>query len=148
MRRKHLAACARVYSSVFNRAPWNGKWTVRAAEKHIEESFQDRNFRGIVALDEGKLIGFGYGIVFQWESERRFYLKEMCVLGAKQRGGIGFQLLMQLIESLKAENVRQISLGTARGTPAESFYLRLGFRIDPKTIIMTKRLRHGRTSKT
>lgn len=74
-------------------------------------------------------------------NERRFYLKEMCVLGRSQRSGMGTRLLTQLTSNLQKENVRQISLGTERGTPAENFYLRLGFTVDPQIIIMKKRLR-------
>lgn len=60
---------------------------------------------------------------------------------SKQRGGVGTRLLTRLIKKLKAENVRQMSLGTGRGTPAEDFYLRLGFKVDPEIIIMNKRVR-------
>jgi aminoglycoside 6'-N-acetyltransferase I len=141
MRREHLADCARLYVKVFNRIPWKGKWTVRTAAKHIRESFQDQNFRGIVALEENSLVGFAFGLIQQWENERRFYLKEMCVRGTKQRSGVGTLLLTHFIKKLAAENVRQISLGTERDTPAERFYLRLGFKVDPKTIIMKKRVR-------
>ena len=79
MRRGHLADCARLYAAVFNSAPWRGKWTARTAAKHIRESFQDPNFRGIVALEENKPVAFAYGVISQWENERHFYLKEMCV---------------------------------------------------------------------
>jgi len=140
MRRTHLADCARLYADVFNRAPWNGKWTATTAAKHIRESFRDPNFRGIVAVEKGVALGFAYGVVQQWENERRFYLKEMCVLGGKQRGGVGTQLLTYLMERLEAENVSQVSVGTERDTPAKFFYRRLGFKIQPKIIIMTKRM--------
>ena len=143
MARSHLPKCARIYAAVFNRPPWDGKWTVRTAAKHIQESFQDPNFRGIVALDDSRPIGFAYGLVQQWEGERRFYLKEMCVESSRQRSGAGSHLLASLIKRLKVENVRQISLRTGRGTPAERFYSRLGFEIDPQIISMTKRLQRG-----
>lgn len=139
MRGDHLADCARLYAAVFNCEPWNGKWTARTAAKHIQESLRDPNFRGIIALEAGQPIAFAYGLVCQWEDEHRFYLKEMCVLSRQQRGGIGTRLLRRLMEKLKSENVRQISPGRGRGTPAEGFYQRLGFKVDPKIIIMTKR---------
>ncbi len=140
MRSSHLSDCARLYATVFNRAPWNGKWTAQTAAKHIQECFQDPNFRGMIALEESQPIGFAYGLVQQWENERRFYLKEMCVDSRKQRGGVGTRLLTRLIKKLQAEDVRQISLGTGRGTPAEDFYLRMGFKVDPEIIVMNKRL--------
>lgn len=86
-------------------------------------------------------MGFAYGLVQQWESERHFYLKEMCVDSSQQRGGIGTGLLRHLRKTLQAEKVRQISLGTERGTPAEKFYRRLGFVTDAKIVIMKKRWR-------
>lgn len=95
----------------------------------------------MVAIEQSQPIGFAYGLVQQWESERRFYLKEMCVDSKRQHSGVGSQLLVHLIKQLKEENVRQISLGTGRGTPAERFYSRLGFKIDPQIIMMNKRIR-------
>lgn len=145
MRSDHLSDCARLYAAVFNRAPWKGKWTTKTAAKHIQECLQDPNFRGLVAIEESEPIGFAYGLVQQWENDRHFYLKEMCVNSIQQRGGVGTRLLTHLIEKLRAENVRQISLGTGRGTPAESFYLWLGFEPDPKIIIMNKRLKRAVT---
>ena len=140
MRRNHLATCAQLYAAVFNSAPWKGKWTPVTAAKHIRESFADPNFRGLVASANGVLIGFAYGITSQWENERHFYLKEMCVSGSKQRGGVGSLLLKELTRRLKAEKVRQIALGTERDKPARRFYLRLGFEINRKVVIMNKRL--------
>lgn len=141
MGRDHLADCARLYAAVFNLSPWNGKWTARTAAKHIRECFVDSNFRGIIAIEAGQPIAFAYGVVSQWENERRFHLKEMCVRRSQQRGGVGTRLLTHLMKKLKAENVRQISLGTGRDTPAKRFYLKLGFKTDPEIIIMQKRLR-------
>lgn len=100
-----------------------------------------RCFRGVITLEESEPIGFAYGLVFQWKTERRFYLKEMCMLGRKQRGGVGARLQADLMKKPKAENVRQISFGTGRDTPAKRFYTKLGFEIDPKVIIMNRRLR-------
>lgn len=67
--------------------------------QHIHECFPDPNFRGIVALEESEPIGFAYGLVQQWGSERHFYLKEMCVGSARQRSGVGRQLLEHLIKN-------------------------------------------------
>ncbi len=141
MDRDHLSNCARLYAAIFNRAPWKGKWTAKTAGKHIQECLQDPNFRGLIALHDSALVGFAYGLIQQWESERHFYLKEMCVDSRKQRGGVGTRLLRQLMKTLRGEKVRQISLGTERETPAERFYLRLGFATEARIVIMKKRLR-------
>ncbi|MEO7166447.1 MAG: GNAT family N-acetyltransferase, partial [Chthoniobacterales bacterium] len=77
----------------------------------------------------------------QWENERHFYLKEMCVDSRKQRGGVGTRLLRQLMKTLRGERVHRISLGTERETPAERFYLRLGFATEARIVIMKRRLR-------
>lgn len=138
MRHEDLAACARLYARVFNRAPWNGKWTARTAARHTEETWRDAGFLGLVAFQGDSLIGFAYGLIFQWERQRHFYLKEMCVSAGSQRSGIGSRLMTMMVDKLRREDVGQISLGTDRGTPAERFYLRFGFTIDAATIIMKK----------
>ena len=140
MRRDHLADCARLYVAIFNRPPWNGRWTARTAAQHIEESFRDPGFRGIVALEDTAVIGFAYGLIFQWENERRFYAEAMCVRDGRQCNGVGTRLLSHLMKKLNAEHVRQISLSTGRHLPVKAFYLKLGFAINPEVIIMTKRL--------
>jgi len=144
MRRNHLASCARLYAAVFNNDPWDGRWTTRTARKHIQDTFGNPNFRGIVGLGDHELVGFAYGSISQWENECRFYLHEMCVLGRKQGAGVGTRLLTRLIRRLKAEKISQISLGTERDKPAKDFYLKLGFEVDPSIIIMSKGLTRGR----
>ena len=140
LRPSHLPACARLYATVFNRAPWNGRWTPKTARKHILESIGDTTFKGMIAVEGDTVVGFAYGSVSQWENERRFFLKEMCVDGKRQGRGIGTRLLTNLIARLKTQKVRRISLGTGRNTPARKFYLRLGFAVDSQAIIMNKRL--------
>lgn len=141
MRRDHLAHCARLYTAVFNSPPWKGKWTTKTAATHIRESFKETNFRGIVALEGREIVAFAYGLISHWENERHFYLKEMCVLSRKQGTGVGTHLLTRFMEKLKAEKVSRISLSTEHDKPAADFYRRLGFEIEPKIIVMSKRLR-------
>ena len=135
-----VSECARLYAAVFNRAPWNGNWTLRTAAKHIAESLADPNFCGVVAEAEGELFGFAYGVISQWENERRFYLKEMCVRASEQRGGVGSRLLIELFRRIKAKKVSEVALGTEKDKPARRFYLRHGFKVHPRVVIMTKRL--------
>lgn len=146
LRSTHLPGCAALYAAVFSRPPWNGHWAVATAAQHIRESLNDASFRGLVVMDGTDLIGFAYGVISQWESERRFYLKEMCILTHAQGRGIGRQLLTRLQTTLRREKVRQISLGTGAQTPARKFYEGLGFAVDPETVIMTKRLRRSAAS--
>lgn len=148
LRRAQLMECARLCAAVFSGAPWNQKWTVPGAARHIRETFRSPDFRGVVALENGKVIGFAYGVFFQWEDERRFYLKEMCVHGDQQGRGVGTRLLGRLMKELEAEKVNQISLGTEKDKPARSFYLKLGFAVDANLIYMSKRLRSARSKKS
>jgi aminoglycoside 6'-N-acetyltransferase I len=140
MRDTHLAGCAGLYSTVFNQPPWNGRWTRATAKKHIAEALRTPNFKGVVGLKNDQLLGFAYGVIYQWENERHFYLKEMCVSSERQRSGIGTRLLRNLVRGLIKRNVSQISLGTERNKPARQFYLRLGFAISEDIIIMSKRV--------
>lgn len=140
MRRSHLTRCARLYAAVFNATPWKGMWTAKTAAIHIKQSLMDPSFFGLVAVEKGQPIAFAYGLFFQWENEKRFYLMEMCVDNEKRGGGIGTRLLTSLIEKLKERNVAHISLGTERDKPARCFYLKLGFKVEPMLIFMSKRL--------
>lgn len=107
----------------------------------LEEIYRTPGFYGLVAEAEGQgVVGFAMGYAEQWQEQKHFYLKEMCVATQGQRRGIGTAIMQGLEQGLAAMDVEKIYLLTARGSSAEAFYQKCGFYISPKMIMMAKYL--------
>ncbi len=140
-----LSPCARLYRDAFNAPPWDTKWTLAGARRHLREVFETPAFVGFAVLRDGAPIAFAIGNGEHWSNFRTFCLKEMCVRPDLQRQGIGTRLLHHLEAALKRRGRGGLYLLTLKNTPAARFYRRHGyFRIDPM-IMMVHPLADRRT---
>jgi aminoglycoside 6'-N-acetyltransferase I len=55
-----------------------------------------------------------------------------------QGTGVGSRLLARLEEYLDESGVNTIYLTTRRGTPAEGFYSKNGYTVNPEDVVMTR----------
>jgi aminoglycoside 6'-N-acetyltransferase I len=135
-RRDHLEECARLLVATFNAEPWNDEWTLDTAKKELTWTMGVPGFVGLVSLDEG-VVAFATG--YREPDDRRevFYLKTFCVKPDAQGTGVGSRLLGYLREHLDKGGVNTIYLITHRGTPAEAFYRKNGYTVNPEDIVMT-----------
>ncbi len=81
------------------------------------------------------------GYIEQWDKQKVFYLKEMCVKSQHQGGGIGTAILETLEDDLLQMDVNKVYLLTARDSAAEAFYNKQGFYASRKMIMMGKYLK-------
>ena len=139
----NLARCERVFLDVFNNPPWNEKWQAEAVARRLDDINQTPGFYGLLCTIEDETVGFALGTIEQWDVSKHFYLKEMCVVSAQQRRGVGVALLSALEENLKSKGVAKIYLHTARDMPAQSFYEKQGFYVSARMIMMSKWLNAG-----
>lgn len=135
-----IDACAALFQSVFNNAPWHESWDNASASLRLSEIWQTPGFMGIVAYENEQLIGFILGYLESWNREKHYYLKEMCVATTYQKKGIGTLLIQTLRQNLNVNKVARIYLLTARESAAEQFYQKNGFYVSPKMIMMGHRL--------
>jgi ribosomal protein S18 acetylase RimI-like enzyme len=147
-----LAACARLYGSVFAAEPWNERWAHDDVERRLREIHRTPGAFGLTAHaggddadddaddDDGTPDGFVAGYAEQWGDARHFYVKEMCVGTDRQRRGVGSALMAALTDALKRRGVTKVYLLTARGGPAQAFYARCGFYTSEKMVLMGKYL--------
>jgi aminoglycoside 6'-N-acetyltransferase I len=135
-RRDHLEQCARLLVATFNAEPWNDEWTLDTAKKELTWTMGVPGFVGLVSLDEG-VVAFATG--YREPDDRRevFYLKTFCVKPDAQGTGVGSRLLGHLREHLDKGGVNTIYLITHKGTPAEAFYRKNGYTVNPEDIVMT-----------
>ncbi len=136
----HLPHCADLFAAVFNEAPWHEQWDRGIVLMRLTDIYNTPGAYGVVALDVAEIIGFALGYVEQWNQQKHFYLKEMCVYAPQQRSGIGTAMMDVLERQLAQRGVRKIYLLTARESGAEAFYRTCGFYVSPKMIMMGKHL--------
>jgi aminoglycoside 6'-N-acetyltransferase I len=135
--RDHLDGCARLLVSAFNAEPWNDAWTLEAARQELAWTMGVPGFAGLVSLD-GQVLAFATG--WREPDDRRevYYLKTFCVSPNAQGTGVGSRLLARLEEYLDECGVNTIYLVTHRGTPAEGFYRKNGYTVNPEDVVMTR----------
>jgi aminoglycoside 6'-N-acetyltransferase I len=135
--RDHLDECARLLVSAFNAEPWNDAWTLETARQELAWTMGVPGFAGLVSLD-GQVLAFATG--WREPDDRRevYYLKTFCVSPNAQGTGVGSRLLARLEEYLDECGVNTIYLVTHRGTPAEGFYRKNGYTVNPEDVVMTR----------
>ena len=139
----HLSACVQLFCAVFNQPPWNEEWDQAEASLRLQEIVGTPGFFGIVAAsktEEANLLGFALGYTEQWNRQKHYYLKEMCVHPDVQHQGVGSAIMQVLEEAVAAQQVSKIYLLTARASSAEAFYQKCGFYVSTKMIMMGKYL--------
>jgi aminoglycoside 6'-N-acetyltransferase I len=138
---KDIPDCTEVFVAVFCDEPWNEAWHVADAQARLEEMVHTPGFHGVLVASDDELLGFAMGHTEQWQrGKKHFYLQEMCVLPDYQRRGLGSGLVQMLCRDLMAMDVEAIYLLTARGGPAQAFYEKLGFDVNPEMIMMGRYL--------
>ncbi|WP_026560456.1 GNAT family N-acetyltransferase [Bacillus sp. J37] len=135
---KDLLACTNTFMEVFNQEPWNDEWTKETAKNYLEDFTRTPGFKGIVAFNEEKMIGFLFGTLKHWWSGDEFFINEMCVVADKQNSGIGTMMMNVLIKELESDGVSMISLLTDRGIPAEDFYKKHGFSEIERLVFLSR----------
>lgn len=138
--RDHLLQCADLFVAVFKEAPWNEQWDPGIALMRLTEIYHTPGAYGVLASDLTGMIGFALGYVEQWNQQKHFYLKEMCVQAQRQRSGVGTAMIDVLERQLAQRGVSRIYLLTARESGAEAFYRRCGFYVSPKMVMLGKHL--------
>ncbi len=136
--RANLTECAGLFAEVFNSPPWNENWGAEAIAQRFSDCYHTPGFYGLIAGRDGKAVGFAIGYVEQWDTDKHFYLKEMCVAAQQQRLGIGTALVEALEQDLRNQGVKKLYLHTSRDAYAQSFYEKRGFYVSSKMIMMAK----------
>ena len=131
---KLLEPCISVYLDVFNQPPWGESWTDGSARRRLTKVIRRNGFIGLIAFLDGGPVGFVLGN--RWGSyplNRGFQIRELLVADQVRGTGIGGQLIAALMTNLRKFDLRYISLVTKRGSPAERFYMKSGFKRLPRT---------------
>ena len=136
-----LIKCTETFIEVFNDEPWNDKWTFPKAKKYLFDFYQTPGFLGVLAVENGEILGCIFGVHRVWWSGDEFFINEMCVKKQQQNKGIGKALLNHLIKELDNSDISNIILLTDRGIPAEEFYKKNGFEEIERIIFLHRNIK-------
>lgn len=134
-----LTDCSLFFTEVFNAPPWSEQWTKESSWQRLSDCMHTPNFLGLIAEDGAEIVGMAFGYSQRYQEELHYNLLEFCIANARQGEGIGTALVEELHVRLQAAGVARVSTLTARDTPAQEFYLKGGFYISPKMILMSRR---------
>jgi aminoglycoside 6'-N-acetyltransferase I len=134
-----MDACVELYKDVFSSDPWNDYWLSNEQVKYyLNELMENPVLEGYVAYENSKLIGVCLGHKRSWWDGKEFFIDELFVSNEMHGNGIGSKL-MEFVEFNSAiGNYVRLTLLTNRNFPAEEFYLKKGFNINEKRIVMAK----------
>lgn len=136
-----IEQCSKLYTYIFNQAPWFDEWTLESASERLRDIFQHPRYWGVGLFDENdQLQGFLSGYAETWWDGKHFQVVEMCVKTEEQGKGMGSSLLSALENYCKESRIKRIYLLTGSGGQAEAFYLKNGFYVNPRMIMMSKML--------
>jgi aminoglycoside 6'-N-acetyltransferase I len=134
-----LLSCARLFTEVFNAAPWDENWTGESSLQRLSDCAATPNFLGMVTEDDAGIAALSFGYWQRYQEEKHYYLLEFCVANDRQGEGIGARMIEALHARLQKVGVNRIYTLTARETPAQDFYEKAGFYVSPKMILMARR---------
>lgn len=133
-----LAEIVDVYINVFSAEPWNDELTHKQITNYVNQMVRLNTFKGYTVREKStnKLLGAALGFIRPWYMGKEYHLDSFFVSNDYQGKGIGTQFLRFIKEQLESINIPTIILDTDRGYPAESFYLRNGFKTSNSSIIL------------
>lgn len=110
-------------------APWNLDLRPYKVYRKLNPVVGDPSFYGLQACDKkGKLVGVALASEATLRSGVPYFLfAGLYVDPSVHKGGIGRQLVQRVLAEGKARGLDHVYLGTLKGSPAEAFYLKMGF---------------------
>lgn len=132
----HLDDCARLFMTAFNAEPWNDSYTLDTAKRQLAWHLEVPGCVGLVTVNDG-IVAFAIGYQEPTDVGDVYHLSIFCVRPDVQRTGVGTRLLHTLEDRLRETEVKTVYLGTNKGTPAESFYRKHGYKVSDEEIEMS-----------
>lgn len=136
MKSEDLTQCGEIYVKAFPIEYWGIDWNPENARDYLTDFFEQKNFIGYVYENNNEAIGCIFALGKISGSKKEIYINEMAVLPARQRQGIGKQLLNAVLEHSKKNGFAGVVLYTSEYAPAAKFYEKNGFKVSQGTICM------------
>ncbi|MEM7016974.1 MAG: GNAT family N-acetyltransferase [Pseudomonadota bacterium] len=135
-----LDVLSTLYVSVFSGPPWNEEWHHEWALARLTDICEFAGFYGLLVEDNAQVIAGVLGRSLPFKGRKEYEMIEFFVNSERQGEGIGKQLITTLETSLKQQGHAFCTLLTGKGTDAEFFYKRNGYKISEGMLFMAHEL--------
>lgn len=109
---------------LWKNTPGVGLRSIDDSKEGIEQFLRRNPTTNFVAEEDGRIIGAAFG----GHDGRRGYLYHVCVAPESRRKATGRQLVDQVMEAMKAENITKVALVCKEGNAlGNGFWNRLGW---------------------
>lgn len=98
-----LDSCVELFIATFANPPWSETWDPGIVRARLEQIIRTPLFYGAV-IGTDVITGFAIGVSEPWHEGTHFHLREMCIDPARQRQGLGTQLMDFLFTELSARH--------------------------------------------
>ncbi|KRF58491.1 GNAT family acetyltransferase [Bacillus sp. Soil745] len=135
---ENLELCIELYMNVFNREPWNERWTYETVKERLSDLLHTPKFLGFLFHIDHKPVGFIAGNSKVSDQGLTYYLAELCVNNQMQGKGHGSKMLRALEAELQKREIKSLYLLTANDGLAEAFYLKNDYVVNEDRVVMKK----------
>ncbi len=125
---KSVMLCAVLYQNAYMEEPWNENYSIDDVVNYINCFMKSQTKRAYMLLFEEKIIGMALGLIVPCIGSDYFRIEDICIAPEYQSRGFGSKFIQLISDCVASEKCDSILLGTQKGYPAHSFYLKNGFR--------------------